>query len=146
MRGRRTTAQLGQMFVADFETCDSDQFYKVDGEGRNIYCQRVWLAGHRNLETKETKWFTSIDGFMKSILSRGRNVNTEYAFHNLKFDGTYIIPWLFDNGYEVVHNKPHSGQFSVLIDDRNNWYSITIQATKKRRSPFGIVQSCFPFS
>ena len=144
MRGRRTTAQLNQMYVADFETCDSDQFYKVDGEGRTIYNQRVWLAGHRNLETKETKWFTSIDDFMKSILSRGRNVNTEYAFHNLKFDGTYIIPWLFDNGYEVVHTKPESGQFSVLIDDRNNWYSITIQATKKRRVTLWDSAKLFP--
>ena len=81
---------------------------------------------------------------MKSILSRGRNVNTEYAFHNLKFDGTFIIPWLFDNGYEVVHTKPESGQFSVLIDDRNNWYSITIQATKKRRVTLWDSAKLFP--
>ena len=52
MGARGRAPQLGQMYVADFETCDSDDFYKVDGEGREIYKQRVWLAGHRNLETK----------------------------------------------------------------------------------------------
>ena len=69
----------------------------------------------------------------------------EYAIHNLKFDGSFIIPWLFENGYTVTHNKPSSKQFSELIDDRNNWYSITIQATKKRRvTSSGIVQKLFP--
>ena len=144
MGARGRAPQLGQMYVADFETCDSDDFYKIDGEGREIYMQRVWLAGHRNLKTKEIKWFTSIDDFMNDVLSRGKNVNTEYAIHNLKFDGSFIIPWLFENGYTVTHNKPDSKQFSVLIDDRNNWYSLTIQVTKKRRVTFWDSAKLFP--
>src|SRR5690606_19515086 len=92
-----------------------------------------WLAGFKNLETMESTYFTNLHDFMEAILARGDNQNTEYAFHNLKYDGSYILPWLFTNGYEVTHNKPQAKQFSVLVDDRNAWYSITIQVTKRRK-------------
>lgn len=122
------------MFVADFETCDSDRIYKTDIKtGQEIKDQRVWLAGHKNLETMKTEYFYSIDDFMEDILARKDNVNTEYAFHNLKYDGSYIVPYLFKNGYQVTQNKPQPKQFSVLVDSRNAWYSITIQVTAKRR-------------
>src|SRR5690625_3419134 len=97
---RGTTTQLHNMYVADFETTDSNKLYKVDNTtGENIYYQRVWLAGYKNLETMESKYFTSLDDFMNDILSRQNNTHREYGFHNLKFDGSYIVPWLFKNGY-----------------------------------------------
>jgi hypothetical protein len=123
------------MFVADFETCDADKLYKIDiNTGQKIYNQRVWLAGYKNLETMESTTFTTLDEFMEDILSRGDNQNTEYAFHNLKFDGSFIVPYLLTHNYECVNTgKPQSGQFSVLVDSRNYWYSINIQVTKRRR-------------
>lgn len=127
MASRGKTAQLSQMNVADFETCDSDIPYN------ETYLQRVWLAGYMNLESMKWVYFTNIDEFMTSILSRGQNINSEYAFHNIKFDGSYIIPWLFKNGFTVTQEKPGPKEFTVLIDDRNNWFSITIQVTAKRR-------------
>ncbi len=130
---RGNSAELHQMYVADFETCDSDNIYRRLEDGSIIYNQRVWLAGVMCLNDMEMKYFNSLDGFMDHILSRGDNTNREYAFHNLKFDGSFIIPWLLKNGYTAVHHRPHKGEFSCLIDDRNNWYSITIQVTSKRR-------------
>ncbi len=130
---RNNTIGLGQMYVADFETCDSDDLYRIDGEGRTIYNQRVWLAGLMCLATMEPVFFSSIDCFMKKLLERGDNLNREYAFHNLKFDGSFIVPWLLNNGFLSVQDRPQRGEFSCLIDDRNNWYSITIQVTCKRR-------------
>lgn len=134
-RGKHT--QLNHMFTADFETCDTDVLYKTieDDEGNktDIYNQRVWLAGFKNLETMQSTYFNNLDDFMNAILARGDNMNTEYAFHNLKFDGSYIVPWLHMNNYEVTTQKPEAGQFSVLVDGRNAWYSITIQVTKRRK-------------
>ena len=92
MAPRGKTVQLHSMFVADFETTDTDRVYKILEDGTTIYYQRVWLAGHKNLETGETTLFYSIGDFMTDILSRGDNTNREYAFHNLKFDGSYIVP------------------------------------------------------
>lgn len=134
MAPRGKTTQLHNMFVADFETCDAEEIYKHDTQtGDPIYYQKVWLAGFKNLETMESTYFTSIEDFMDSIVSRGTNQNTEYAIHNIKFDGSYIIPWLFKNGYTVSHSKPQPKEFSILVDNRNNWYSINIQVTKRRR-------------
>lgn len=134
MASRGKTTQLDHMYVADFETCDAEKTYVIDIKtGLPIKYQKVWLAGFKNLETMESTYFTSLEDFMKSILSRGDNMNTEYAFHNLKFDGSYIVPYLLSNGYEVVQGKPAPKQFTVLVDNRNSWYSITIQVTKRRR-------------
>lgn len=128
MASRGKTTQLDHMFVADFETCDADTLYKDD-----IYNQRVWLAGYKNLSTLESTYFHSIDEFMLDILARKDNMNSEYAIHNLKFDGSYIVPWLLTNNYQVSLGKPEPKQFSILVDDKNNWYSITIQVTKRRK-------------
>src|SRR5690606_39915807 len=88
---RGQTTQLHNMYVADFETGDSDRLYKVDKTtGMPIYYQRVWLAGHKNLKTMESKYFNNLDDFMKDILGRGNNTHREYALHNLKFDGSFI--------------------------------------------------------
>jgi hypothetical protein len=134
MAPRGKTVQLKNMYVADFETCDADELYKIDNKtGMEIKNQKVWLAGFKNLETMKSTYFYNLDDFMEAILSRGENVNTEYAIHNLKFDGSFIIPYLFREGYTVSIGKPGPKEFSILVDDRNAWYSITIQVTKRRR-------------
>lgn len=133
------------MFVADFETCDTTIIHGTDKEtGLPIYEQKVWLAGFKNLETMKSTYFNTLEDFMASILSRGDNVNTEYAFHNLKFDGSFIVPYLFQEGYTVAEGKPQPGEFSILVDDRNSWYSITIQVTKRRRVLIWDLLKLFP--
>lgn len=143
---RGKTVQLHNMYVADFETCDTDELFDIDKKtGEKIYYQRVWLAGYKNLKTMESKYFTTLDDFMKDILGRKKgNSNREYGFHNLKFDGSFIVPWLLKNGYTVSHDKPGEKEFSVLVDNRNNWYSITIQVTKKRKVTIWDTQKLFP--
>jgi len=131
-RGRGTT-QLHNMYVADFETTDSDKLYRHDKDGTPIYYQRVWLAGYKNLSTMESTYFTNLDDFMKDILSRQNDTHREYAFHNIKFDGSFIVPWLLHNGYEHTQDKPQPKEFSTLVDSRNNWYNITVQCTKRRK-------------
>jgi hypothetical protein len=135
MAPRGKTVQLDHMYVADFETCDAEKEYKVDKEsGKMIMQQKVWLAGFKNLETLKSTYFYNLDDFMEAILSRGDNQNTEYAFHNLKFDGSYIVPWLLNNNYEcVTDRKPEAKEFSILVDERNAWYTINIQVTNRRR-------------
>jgi hypothetical protein len=135
MASRGKTVQLNNMYVADFETCDAEKStgtYDINTQ-EEIFEQKVWLAGFKNLETMKSEYFYNLDDFMTAILSRGDNVNTEYAFHNIKFDGSYVVPWLFANSYTCSTGKPQPKQFSILVDDRNSWYSITIQVTKRRK-------------
>lgn len=128
MASRGQTTQLHNMYVADFETCDA-----WEDDGITYPDQRVWLAGVMDLEKEHMVYFNNLDDFMEEVLSRKDNCNREYAFHNLKFDGSYIIPWLLNNGWTSTTDRPEKGQFSALIDERNAWYSITIQVTSKRR-------------
>jgi hypothetical protein len=145
MASRGKTTQLDHMYTADFETCDAEKVVGFDKKtGTEIKEQRVWLAGFKNLETLQSTYFNNLDDFMEAILARGDNMNTEYAFHNLKFDGSYIVPWLLLNGYEVSQEKPVPGEFSVLVDNRNNWYSITIQVTKRRKVSIWDSAKLFP--
>ena len=134
MAARGKTTQLKHMFVADFETCDTDKVFAIDTQtGAEIKDQRVWLAGFKNLESMESTYFNNLHDFMEAILARGENTNTEYAFHNIKFDGSYIVPYLMKAGYQVSQGRPQPGQFSVLVDNRNNWYTLTVQVTKRRK-------------
>lgn len=146
MAARGKTVQPDHMFVLDLETSDSDELDHIDYYGEKIYQQRVWLCGFKNLETYKTTTYTNLTQMMDVILSRGDNQNTEYAVHNLKFDGSFIVPWLLDHQYESVQQKPKPGQFSVLIDDRNTWYSITVQVTKRRKVIFWDTLKLFPMA
>lgn len=51
-----------------------------------------------------------------------------YYFHNLKFDGHFIVDYLFRSGYLFNPDSKNllPGQFSALISDMGNWYSLKI--------------------
>ncbi len=48
-------------------------------------------------------------------------------FHNLAFDGNFILNWLFRNGYEYTDNKRvPAGKFTTLISRLGKYYSIKV--------------------
>jgi DNA polymerase len=47
-------------------------------------------------------------------------------FHNLAFDGLFIIDHILKSGYKWVADKPGKGEFSTVISNMNKFYSITI--------------------
>ena len=53
-------------------------------------------------------------------------------FHNLKFDGSFIVNWLLSNGYKHELKAEKRKTFEVFIDDRGTWYSITINHKGKK--------------
>lgn len=105
-------------FMCDFET-STEAWLEYDTEAR------VWASCICSIEAtpKIVAMNTNIDDFMKALVKLG---NCEAYFHNLKFDGEYIIAWLFKNGYRY-HEKARSAKtFSVVISDTGQWYSIEI--------------------
>jgi hypothetical protein len=55
--------------------------------------------------------------------------DSTWYFHNLKFDGHFIIDWLLRKGeyiYVNGHDKLNPGEFSALISDMGKFYSIKI--------------------
>ena len=72
----------------------------------------------------------TIDSFMKFI---EENKNSKYYFHNLQFDGTFILDYLFKNGFEFIKDKKdkRSKTFTTLINDMGMFYTIEVYFSVK---------------
>lgn len=71
---------------------------------------------------KDLKRGTDIDSFIDYL---GEAATTTY-FHNLSFDGIFIIDYVMKNGWKWVDGKPGEMEFSTLIDKMGKFYTITI--------------------
>ena len=67
----------------------------------------------------------SLDSFMDWCAGKD---NYLCFFHNLKFDGAFIVEWLLKNGFEYVENKKDrkDNSFTTLITDMGQWYQIIV--------------------
>lgn len=147
-------------YVADFET--------TVFEGQRS--TEVWLSGSIPLDMKthpdNVSICHSLDGFMNEAF----NVpgNKKYYFLNLKFDGTFIINWLYHNGFErwtyydwetdewgerkkvekymtAPKSEMPGRTFKTLIDSKGMWYSITVH-WKHKFVEFVDLYKLLPFS
>lgn len=102
---------------ADFETT-------VDPEDA-----RVWASCAVDVDTLETVHLSnSIETFFEWLQGQ----NTVAYFHNLKFDGEFILAYLIQNGYKYSQ-KPKDKTFSCLITDTGVFYSITVIFKKHKK-------------
>jgi len=62
-----------------------------------------------------------------SFLDRVSGFSNTIYFHNLAFDGTFIIDALFRDGFRHVQGNPSKGQFGSLISNTGQFYSITVR-------------------
>lgn len=116
-RRSRSNKKALPYFSADFETT-------TDPED----C-RVWWWGAENVnDPDEFHEGTDIDGFMEWLLS----TPSFTYFHNLAFDGSFIIDWLLNNGYRHVFDQPMKNEFTTLISNMGKFYSITIVSDEGR--------------
>lgn len=90
---------------------------------------RVWAACAVDIDTLETVHLSnSIDSFFEWLQDK----NTVCYFHNLKFDGEFILSYLLRNGYKFNDSrKPKT--FDALISDTGQWYSITVIFDKQNK-------------
>lgn len=101
------------MFTADFETT-------TQIEDCRVWAWAVCEIGN----TENIKYGNSITSFLNYCWENGHEI---YYFHNLKFDGEFIIHSLLINGFEFTTNKKVlPRQFSALISDTGQFYTIKI--------------------
>jgi hypothetical protein len=65
-----------------------------------------------------------------SYVSRMWNESSTVYFHNLKFDGHFIVDWLLNNNYVHVVSQDRSqgsGTFKTLMSNMGKLYSITVK-------------------
>ena len=102
-------------FTADFETTTDPND-----------C-RVWAFAMSEIGNLDNfQYGNSLDDFMD--ICRTKKDNYKMWFHNLKFDGEFIIWWLLDNGFEFIEDKKErrSNTFTTLVSDMGQWYSIEV--------------------
>lgn len=105
------------IYVADFETIT------------NPTDCRIWAWGMESLEEdSEFQYGNRMSEYIQVLKDLNkRNSNTIY-FHNLKFDGEFIIHWLLTHGYtHTTEKKLQPNFFKTLISDMGQWYCIEIR-------------------
>lgn len=102
------------LFTADFETTTDP-----------LDC-RVWACGICSIdETHSFKYGNSLEWFIEFAKN---NTGSTFYFHNLKFDGEFIMCYLFEHGYNHVtdRKKLKTKTFTTLISDKGQFYSLEI--------------------
>ena len=105
-------------FMADFETT-------TDPENCYVWAYAICEVSDYVKTENNVVIGTSIDDFMMWC---EKEANHKVYFHNLKFDGEFIINWLLRNGFEYVEDAKDrkSKTFTALISDKGLWYSIEV--------------------
>lgn len=113
------------IYSADFETTT------------DINDCRVWAYGLYEIYKETFEYGIDINQMMER-LNNGEN-HTLY-FHNLKFDGEFVISWLFKHGFNYVKDRKDldTNTFTTLISNMGQFYSIEICFHKKGRVKFGV--------
>lgn len=107
--------KLSRCFAADFETTTDEND-----------C-RVWAYAVCNVDDyTDFRYGNSIEEFFDFCSNPVSNY--KIWFHNLKFDGVYIINYLLNNGFEWVADRKDKGDktFTTLITDMGQFYSIVV--------------------
>lgn len=107
-------------FTGDFETAT---------EKWNENETWVWAWATCEIETEEIKIGNSIQTFFEFCKKQR---NPIFYFHNLKFDGEFIIYYLLKNGFKHVTDKKDikNNTFTTLISDMGQFYSIIVYFEK----------------
>lgn len=109
------------ILMGDFETTTGKNL-EVEG------CTRVWLWSLCDVERAESVFDVELGFTLDSFMARIQEQSIVLYFHNLAFDGSFIIDWLFRHGYRHSMNQyPVKGMFSTLISFAGKFYSIKIK-------------------
>lgn len=110
--------KITKVYACDFETTvyDGQDHTEVwSSAGVELYTEKVWI--HHSI--KDTMGY-----FM-----RLNKYNIVAYYHNLKFDGSFWVDWLLNNGYKCeVEPKMEleAGYFRCVISDLGQWYKVEI--------------------
>lgn len=103
------------IYAADLET---------SGDENGVWC---WYWGICNLMEPERIYKgLNIESLMHWINTGDKII----YFHNLRFDGGYILDYLFRTGYKWVSKKAkllEPGEMTTLISDMGQWYTLTVR-------------------
>lgn len=106
-----------QSWAADFETT-GPQDYAIDGY------VRVYLWHARNLYTDDEALGYDVESFI--LFAQRHDVKVVW-FHNLKFDGSFILNKVLRNGWERSPKQiPKHTTYDLLVTDTGQWMDMKL--------------------
>lgn len=141
---KQKTAKKRIVIVADFETSRN----APDTTDSHVWCWGAARWIDDRVEDDEYQEGFTIESFMAYVSSQKRGVNV--FFHNLKFDGHFIVDWLLRTGNRCVDLEPgralRVGEFRTTISDMGQWYKIKWNAGRRRIVEFRDSYKLLPVS
>lgn len=141
---KRKPSKKRIVIVADFETSRN----APDTTDSHVWCWGAARWVNDRVEDDEYQEGFTIESFMGYVSSQKRSVNV--FFHNLKFDGHFIVDWLLRTGKRCVDLEPqgalHVGEFRTTISDMGQWYRIVWNAGRGRIVEFRDSYKLLPVS
>ena len=128
---------MRKWYVADFETTN-EQYYLQHGY------TKVWLYAIADCDGVVIKYGDSIEDFISYCTKElsGKDI----YFHNLRFDGIFILDYLCSIGYVPDYSPKHPiRSFTTLIGDMGEFYSIDVILSKKKQLHFRDSLKVLPF-
>ena len=123
------------IYCADYETTPYEQ-YLVEGQ------TRVYLWKLMGVDNDVDVMGIDMESFISQLSTIGSGI---IYFHNLSFDGEFILWWLLENGYEYnEEEKPKT--FSSIIDETGSIYEIKLCLDAKKVYTIRCSYKLFPKS
>lgn len=125
-------------WIGDFET----------STGNSDNSTNVYLWGIKSTDKNNKHIGVDLYSFFDTI---SKNAIRFIYFHNLSWDGNFILHWLLENGYTPVNDniKKHEleeGEFSHLITDTKKIFKITVRLFGGHLIEFGDTVALLPMS
>ena len=95
-----------EIYVADFETS-----HETIAEKEYAW---VWCAGFSRLFNEHIERQGNIADFCSLLM---QNRSKKVYFHNLKFDGQFLLSYFFNLGYQYSEYLTKEKQMKYIIDD-----------------------------
>lgn len=109
--------------MGDFETVN-----KIDD------C-RVWASCLTDIMEDEVLYVSNnINDTMMYLEDLLKFESVTLYYHNLSFDGRFILPWLFNNGFTYNDKLDSKKCFKTLITDNNVFYQFEIKWGKGKKA------------
>lgn len=111
-------------YIADFETANHPVY-----NGSETW---VWLGVAVDYSTGETACVAhNIEEFMAWLFSLKKGA--KLYFHNLAFDGSFILSYLMTHGYKPYTGRSKRNRYEVICDRFNKIFSLKIYYVEKNR-------------
>lgn len=123
----------GAAVTADFETTTDERDCRV----------WAWAVAYID-DPERTACGNDIRTFFRWV---SKKQITNVWFHNLAFDGKFIIDFLLKSGYSFTTEKtPRKGEFSTLISNKGKFYQIKISFLNASRVTINDSLKVFPMT